>query len=289
MRPSRSHESLSSPLKPSNTNLENQNDVRKYSHFTRINHFLASSRSKQSQTTSVKTKSSSSNLEQFQLVDNIIKLNLNNETNSSRLNLPSTPSRSNTTSSISCLSTYQPYINSIHNSLFNEENCFEIKCLTNTISILDPVNKSRILEKSDSSERDEPNYEPDEADDFFPPNKTTNRSSRRDKSDSTVRLKPRHSYSTQNYTSRYFMCRTSEEREKWIQCLRDVSQPNLLSQRHDENSIQAWILEAKGQAISSKPNKKYFCEIYLNNTLYARSCSKDKKEILFWGENFDFK
>jgi len=85
------------------------------------------------------------------------------------------------------------------------------------------------------------------------------------------------------------MCRSNEEKEKWIQCLRGVIEPNFLNNRRDENSLQLWILEAKGQAISSKPNKKYFCQVMLNNTLFARTCCKLKKEILFWGENFDFK
>lgn len=95
--------------------------------------------------------------------------------------------------------------------------------------------------------------------------------------------------STSASVPRYFMCRTSEEREKWLQCVRDVRAPNLVDERHEENSLHVWLLEAKGLAISSKPNRKYFCEIYLNTELGARTCAKEKRDILFWGESFEFK
>ena len=85
------------------------------------------------------------------------------------------------------------------------------------------------------------------------------------------------------------MCRSSEEREKWVQCFRNVAYPNLANERHSVNSLQVWLLEAKGLAISTKPTKKYFCQVLINNNVYGRTCSKHKKDILFWGENFDFK
>ena len=85
------------------------------------------------------------------------------------------------------------------------------------------------------------------------------------------------------------MCRTTDEMNKWLQCLRKVTQPNMINERHSENSLQVWLLEAKGSTISSKPTKKYFCEILLNQLVNARTSSKPKKDILFWGENFDFK
>ena len=91
------------------------------------------------------------------------------------------------------------------------------------------------------------------------------------------------------YPPRYFMCRSLDERDKWLQCVRDVCSPNQLDERHEENSLQVWLLEAKGQAISSKPNRKYLCEIYLNTELGARTCAKEKREILFWGESFEFR
>ncbi|XP_059484332.1 disabled homolog 2-interacting protein isoform X3 [Neocloeon triangulifer] len=83
---------------------------------------------------------------------------------------------------------------------------------------------------------------------------------------------------------RYFSCRTAEERDKWVHSLRRTVQPDQELKRRAENSLQFWILEAKGI-----PNKKrYFCELYLDRTLYARTSCKQKGEMCFWGEQFDF-
>uniref|UniRef100_A0A182SA16 Ras-GAP domain-containing protein n=1 Tax=Anopheles maculatus TaxID=74869 RepID=A0A182SA16_9DIPT len=45
-----------------------------------------------------------------------------------------------------------------------------------------------------------------------------------------------------------------------------------------------WIYEAK--ALPAK--KRYFCEIYLDKTLYGRTSVKLRADLLFWGEFFDF-
>lgn len=241
MRPSRSHESLSSPFKPSNAinHLETTQQKQKSSNFPR---FLPSYKSKNSHQTSLTKARNLKYIDPNQIVETLIYLDFN------------------TTSSI----------NSIHNSLFGEENCFEIKCSSNTISLLNMSNL--MTEKSDSSELDE------DIDTEY-----KNRLSRRDTCD-----KLRYLPSPVELQTFHFMCRSSEERDKWLQCLRDVSEPNLVSKRRDENFIHVWLLEAKGTPISSKSNKKYYCEIYLDNCLYARSCAKEKKDILFWGESFEF-
>ena len=50
-----------------------------------------------------------------------------------------------------------------------------------------------------------------------------------------------------------------------------------------------WILEGKGLANGKQSSgKRYFCELYLDDTLYARTSSKTKGEMLFWGEHFEF-
>ncbi|XP_065346214.1 ras GTPase-activating protein raskol isoform X4 [Cloeon dipterum] len=83
---------------------------------------------------------------------------------------------------------------------------------------------------------------------------------------------------------RYFSCRTAEERDKWVHSLRRTVQPDQDHKRRADSSLQFWILEAKGI-----PNKKrYFCELYLDRTLYARTSCKQKGEICFWGEQFEF-
>ena len=168
------------------------------------------------------------------------------------------------------------FVSSVHSSLLNEENCYEIKCNFSTITVVSTPNSA---EKPNEQDEDYNNAheDDDEACDL-----------------ENFGLNPKQQLlkyyaSDSSYSSLYFMCRSNEEKEKWIQCLRGPIEPNFLNNRRDENSLQLWILEAKGQAISSKPNKKYFCQVMLNNTLFARTCCKLKKEILFWGENFDFK
>ncbi|KAG1651041.1 putative Ras GTPase-activating protein [Nymphon striatum] len=89
---------------------------------------------------------------------------------------------------------------------------------------------------------------------------------------------------TANSETKYFMCKSAEEREFWLNSLKKSIQPNQDNLRRTENSLQIWILEAKG--VSNK--KKYFCELCLDKTLYARTSSKQKQELCFWGEHFDF-
>ncbi|KAK7086908.1 Disabled 2-interacting protein, partial [Halocaridina rubra] len=84
--------------------------------------------------------------------------------------------------------------------------------------------------------------------------------------------------------TRYFSCRTADERDRWVDSLRKAVNPNYDSMRRTENSFKIFILEAKG--VSNK--KKYFCELLLDNSLYARTSSKQKCEMCFWGEQFEF-
>jgi RAS protein activator-like 2 len=55
--------------------------------------------------------------------------------------------------------------------------------------------------------------------------------------------------------------------------------------RRVDNALSVWLLEAK-----SVPNKRrYFCEISIDHTLYARTSAKPHaKEMCFWGESFEF-
>ena len=69
-----------------------------------------------------------------------------------------------------------------------------------------------------------------------------------------------------------------------MECIRRTVQPNLEMARRTDNTLTIWILEAK--CVSAK--KKYFCEVILDRNLFARTTSKTKGDILFWGEHFEF-
>uniref|UniRef100_A0A182YPQ8 Ras GTPase-activating protein n=1 Tax=Anopheles stephensi TaxID=30069 RepID=A0A182YPQ8_ANOST len=83
---------------------------------------------------------------------------------------------------------------------------------------------------------------------------------------------------------RYYSCSTRQERDLWIYCLRKSISPNKHTIRRLDNSLKMWIYEAK----ALPPKKRYFCEIYLDKTLYGRTSVKLRSDLLFWGEFFDF-
>ncbi|XP_055350428.1 LOW QUALITY PROTEIN: disabled homolog 2-interacting protein-like [Paramacrobiotus metropolitanus] len=83
---------------------------------------------------------------------------------------------------------------------------------------------------------------------------------------------------------KYYDFLRNEDKENMISGPQRCVMDNPISPRRTDHILKLWLQEAKG--LPSK--KRYYCEVYLDQSLYARTSAKAKQDLCFWGEQFEF-
>ncbi|XP_066449351.1 RAS protein activator like-3 [Eleutherodactylus coqui] len=88
-----------------------------------------------------------------------------------------------------------------------------------------------------------------------------------------------------------FGCSSVQERDRWMDNLRRIVQPDKDNYQREESSLSLWVHEAKGLPHSGPGSRaRYFCEVHLDGCLYGRTSSKAAEAgVVFWGENFNLR
>ncbi|XP_075711507.1 RAS protein activator like-3 [Rhinoderma darwinii] len=91
--------------------------------------------------------------------------------------------------------------------------------------------------------------------------------------------------------SHCFGCSSVQERDRWIDNLRRIVQPDKDNCQREDSSLRLWIHEAKGLPLSGLGSRaRYFCEVHLDSCLYGRTTSKATEAgVVFWGESFNLR
>ncbi|ESN99510.1 hypothetical protein HELRODRAFT_113633 [Helobdella robusta] len=90
--------------------------------------------------------------------------------------------------------------------------------------------------------------------------------------------------SNAGYNFKYFRCDSEDSMHKWISRLRDCINACRNNTFRTDNCLSISIVESKNLL----HKKRYYCKLYLDDVLYARTSSKQMLEHVFWGEQFQF-